>query len=241
MKIYIGFDDTDILGADRGTGKLVRWFEQKLPEECRMWGVIRHQLPKLNGIPYTSHNSSACMVVETEFPEIKDLLIQRAVEHILEYFMEGSDPGLCIATEDSPAVQALTDFGRLCCSRIVTQKEAMAAASLSHLSGHGGTNDGIIGAAAGVGLTLSGWSGRFVEFGRLRDYPDTAAVHEFEQNGIQVLSIDRNALVPWHDHAVETHGWVRPRLWGHGAVLPVTNISEGRWRVTGLKNNATDA
>jgi hypothetical protein len=241
MKIYIGFDDTDILGADRGTGKLVRWFEQKLPHGCRMWGVVRHQLPKLNGIPYTSHNSSACMVVETEFPEIKDLLIQRAADHIREFFIEGSDPGLCVAIEESPAATALMNFGRLCCSRIVTQKEAMAAVRPAHLSGHGGTNDGIIGAAAGVGLTLSGWSGRFVEFGRLRDYPDTARVRQFEENGIQVLSIDRNALVPWHDHVVETRGWVRPRLWGHGPVLPVTNISDGRWGVTGLKNSQTDA
>jgi tRNA(Ile2) C34 agmatinyltransferase TiaS len=237
MKIYIGFDDTDILGADRGTGKLVRWFEQKLPDECRMWGVIRHQLPKLNGIPFTSHNSSACMVVDTDFPETADLLIQKAADHIREYFIEGSDPGVCIITENSPASKALMNFGRLCCSRIVTQKEAMTAAYPSHLSAHGGTGDGIIGAAAGVGLTLSGWSGRFVEFGRLRDYPDTAKVRQFEENGIHVLSIDRNALVPWRDHEVETCGWVRPRLWGHRPVLPVTQISDVRWRVTGLKNS----
>jgi hypothetical protein len=31
MKLYIGFDDTDNRDADRGTGKLARWFEDSLP------------------------------------------------------------------------------------------------------------------------------------------------------------------------------------------------------------------
>ena len=105
----------------------------------------------------------------------------------------------------------------------------------------GGTNDGIIGAAAGVGLTLSGWSGRFVEFGRLRDYGEETLVSDFEKNGIRVLSIDRNALVPWHDHVIETGGWVRPRLWSFGPVLPVSRIGNTRWRVVGEKNQASIA
>ncbi len=28
MRVYIGFDDTDHIDADRGTGKLARWFER---------------------------------------------------------------------------------------------------------------------------------------------------------------------------------------------------------------------
>jgi len=236
MRIYIGFDDTDVLGSDRGTGKLARWFEKKLPEECRLWGVIRQQLPRFEGIPYTSNNSSACVVVDTDVPKMNELLIQKGIDHIRELYIEGSDPGLCVVTQESPAIPDLIEFGRACCSRIVTQKEAMAACHHSHLSGHGGTNDGIIGAAAGVGLTLSGWSGRFVEFGRLRDYPDDVPVHQFENNGIKVLSIDRNALVPWHDHIVETAAWVRPRLWGCGPVLPVTQVSDKRWLAVGKKN-----
>ncbi|MBT6339455.1 MAG: hypothetical protein HOJ48_09190 [Desulfobacula sp.] len=39
MRVYIGFDDTDNKNANRGTGKLARWFEKELPEGCRMWGV----------------------------------------------------------------------------------------------------------------------------------------------------------------------------------------------------------
>ena len=66
MRIYIGFDDTDVVGADRGTGKLARWFENKLPDGCHLWGVVRQQFPQDERIPFTANNSSACVVVDTE-------------------------------------------------------------------------------------------------------------------------------------------------------------------------------
>ena len=241
MRIYIGFDDTDVAGADRETGKLARWFENKLPKKCRLWGVIRHQLPQIEGILFTSNNSSACVVVDTDAPEMEDHLIEAATDHIHKLYVDGSNPGLCVVSQNSMAIEDLKDFGRLCCARIVTQKEAMEAARMVHLSGHGGTNAGIIGAAAGVGLTLSGWSGRFVEFGRLRAYGAEVLVSEFEKNGIRVLSTDQNALVPWQDHIVETGGWVRPRLWSFGPVLPVRHVGNTRWRVVGAKNTHANA
>lgn len=43
MRVYVGFDDTDHAEADRGTGKVARWFEDALPEGCRMEDVIRQQ------------------------------------------------------------------------------------------------------------------------------------------------------------------------------------------------------
>ena len=236
MRIYVGFDDTDVLGSDRGTGKLARWFEQKLPDSCRMWGVVRQQLPRMEGIPFTSHNSSACVVVDTDH-DLSEEMIRLASAHIQEHYIEGSDPGLCVVPENSPAISDLVQFGKVCCSRVVTQKEAMMAAGPAHLSGHGGTNDGIIGAAAGVGLTITGWSGRFVEFGRLRDCPDMVSVDWFEKKGIKVLSMDRNALVPWRDHKVETFGKIRPRLWGFGPVLPVIQKDHQTWQVVGMKKN----
>ena len=64
MRVYIGFDDTDNITADRGTGKLARWFENELPEGCRVEGVVRQQLLVDDRIPYTSHNSSACVMVD---------------------------------------------------------------------------------------------------------------------------------------------------------------------------------
>ena len=237
MRLYVGFDDTDVAGADRGTGKLARWFAHKLPAGVHLWGAVRQQLPVLEGIPYTSHNSSACLILELADPGGLGGIIELAAAHIREHFMEGSDPGVCVVPENSPAAGALMDFGRTACSRIVSQKEAMQAVGGEHLSGHGGTNDGIIGAAAGVGLTLSGWSGRFIEFNDLRRFGTEVAVGTLEASGIQVLSIDRNALVPGVEDLVDTRDWLRPRLWGFKPVLPVRSTGLGRWQSLGGKHN----
>ncbi len=236
MKVYIGFDDTDVVDADRGTGKLARWFADKLPEGVTLKGVVRQQLPVMDGIPFTSQNSSACLITDVADPGLVDNLIDLATDHIREHFMDGSDPGLCVVTEKSAHLSELMDFGRRACSRIVTQNEAMAAVNGAHLSGHGGTMDGIIGAAAGVGLTLSGWSGRFIEYNCLRDFGTNVSVAELEARGIRVLSIDRNALVPGQEDQVDTRDWLRPRLWGGGAVLPVENAGRGLWRSINTKN-----
>jgi tRNA(Ile2) C34 agmatinyltransferase TiaS len=237
MRIYIGFDDTDTITADRGTGKLARWFEEELPEGCRMQGVVRQQLLVDERIPYTSHNSSACVIVDAPDASWVTLLTARAIEHVKRHSLEGSDPGLCIACEGNGSLANLIAFGRACTSRIVTQKEALEAASKSHLSGHGGTNDGIIGAAAAVGLTASGWSGRFIEYGELRNFSDPIRVLELERSNIVVVSNDRDARVPAPEDIVHTKGWLRPRLWGKRAVLLVTPKEEGAWESTGERRN----
>jgi hypothetical protein len=235
MRIYIGFDDTDTVDSDRGTGKLARWFENELPKSCQLWGVVRQQLLLDDSIPYTTHNSSACAIVETSNTCSMDNLISRAVHHIEHHFIPGSDPGLCVASEDDPALSKLVLFGRTCAKRVVTQKEALQAAWGAHLSGHGGTNDGIIGAAAAVGLTAHGWGGRFIEFGRLRNFPNEVFVSDLEQAGIAVVSIERDAQVPGPKDLIHTKGWLRPRLWGGRPALPVTNQSNGHWEAVGEK------
>jgi hypothetical protein len=236
MRIYFGFDDTDTVESDRGTGKLARWFENELPEACHLIGVVRQQLLLNNSIPYTTHNSSACAIVETfNHCSIEDL-ISRAVHHIEHHFIVGSDPGLCIATEDNPALSKLIHFGRTCATKVVTQKEALQAAMGAHLSGHGGTNDGIIGAAAAVGLTAHGWGGRFIEFGRLRDFPKRVSVSELERSGISVVSVDRDSQIPAPEDVVETKGWLRPRLWGGKPGLPVIPKGINLWETLGEKN-----
>jgi hypothetical protein len=235
MRIYIGFDDTDTIDSDRGTGKLARWFEDKLPEACHLWGIVRQQLLLDGTIPYTTHNSSACAIVETSDSLTAKDLIPLAIDHIERHFIPGSDPGLCIVSENNSALETLIHFGRTCTKKVVTQKEALQAALGSHLSGHGGTNGGIIGAAAGVGLTAHGWSGRFIEFGRLRDFPEKVFVSGLERSGIIVVSIDRDAHVPAPEDVVDTKGWVRPRLWGGKAVLPVASKSKNLWETLGEK------
>lgn len=229
MKIYIGFDDTDNIDADVGTGKLARRFEAELPAGCSLRGVVRQQLLVDARIPYTSHNSSACLIVEIPEVSVVATIREKAIRHIEKESLSGSDPGLCIAWGNNGAFGPLLDLGRHCTERVVTQAEAMQAAAGFHLSGHGGTHDGIIGAAAAVGLTASGWSGRFIEFARLRELPGVVTVAELEERGMSVVSMDRDALFPRPDDRVDTKGWLRPRLLGHRAVVPVLPSGDGLW------------
>jgi hypothetical protein len=235
MMIYLAFDDTDTPDSERGTGKLARWFEDVIPLECRLKGVVRQQLLVDDSIPYTSHNSAACLVVEVPQPSFLEIIVELAVQHVQKYFLEGSDPGICAVIEGDSALNALATFGHDCTCKVVSQKEALRAACSIHLSGHGGTNDGIIGAAAAVGLTAAGWYGRFIEFGRLRELPDFMTVNQLEALGIRVISMDRDASIPKPDEVVITHNWVRPRLLGQKPVLPVASIGKGIWENIGKK------
>lgn len=237
MRVYIGFDDTDVLNASTGTGKLARCYEALIPKECSVWGVVRQQLLVDAAIPYTSHNSSACVVVDCPDASYLEPLRKAAITHIETMSLPGSDPGLCLAAGGDPSLPALLSFGPLCTSRIVSQRDAIRAAGGAHLSGHGGTNDGIIGAAAAVGLTASGWSGRFIEYSGLRDFPRHASISALGQKGIRVVSLDRDAMMPRPEDVVDTKGWLRPRLWGNAAVLPVKPAGAGRWESLGEKRN----
>ena len=230
MKVYLGFDDSDTPDSLYGTGKLARWFQHDMPQGCQCIGVVRQQLLVCDEISYTSHNSSACFIAELAEPDLLSETIERAAKHLQRYAMDGSDPGLCVAAECDPSAERLIDFGHFCTRAVATQKQALAAAKNVHLSGHGGTNDGIIGAAAAVGLTIYGWSGRFIEFGNLRDLPDQVSVCELNSMGIKVVSADRDAAVPAPNDAVLTNGWLRPRLLGNLPVLLVSLQENGQWQ-----------
>ena len=230
MKVYLGFDDTDTHDSAYGTGKLVRWFQGAMPEGCDCLGVVRQQLFVCDEIPYTSHNSAACLIAEMPEPDLLNEAIERAVNHLKKFAMDGSDPGLCVVTEFEPSIECLIDFGHFCTRAVSNQRQAIEAAKNVHLSGHGGTNDGIIGAAAAVGLTVSGWSGRFIEFGNLRNLADEVSVSELNNTGIEVIAMERDAGVPAPNDRVITNAWVRPRLLGHQAVLLVSPQGKGQWQ-----------
>jgi hypothetical protein len=234
MRFFVGIDDTDTLDAPRGTGKLARWLGQRLPAGCTTTGVVRQQLLVDPRIPYTSHNSSACLIVEAD-EGLQEQIIARAVDHLGEYFLAGSDPGLCVATEAQARSPLLMAFAKTCTEQCVTRDDARRVAAGIHLSAHGGTGDGIIGAVAAVGLTASGWYGRFIDFGRVRDLPQEVRVSRLAEEGIDVLSIDRDACIPAAGDRVLTFGWVRPRLMGGLAVLMVTPHADGVWENLGRK------
>jgi hypothetical protein len=235
MRIFLGFDDTDVIGAPIGTGRLVRMFGEHLPAGMRLWGVLRQQLLLDPAIPYTSHNSSACAVVDIEDPSQEEILVERAIAHIGQYASEGSDPGLCVVRGDGDAT-ALIDFALSCTFRVQTQGEACRAASESgaRLMGLGGTNDGVIGAVAAVGLTLYGWAGRFLEFNDLRGLPKPPTIRDIEAKGIRVMPLENEPCVLPAETVVETKGWISPRLWGGAATLPL-RWQDGAWRAIGKR------
>ncbi|TDB36974.1 MAG: hypothetical protein D9V44_10765 [Actinobacteria bacterium] len=245
-RIYVTFDDTDTLDCGRGTGKLARWFEDELPEGCVLWGVVRQQLLVHPDVPYTSHNSSACVVLDAPGADVVPTIIERAIAHLQRHAVDGSDPGLCVATDESPRLDVLLAFAERATREVLTQADAIEAASGAgvHLSAHGGTSDGIIGAAAGTGLTIDGWSGRFIEYGgarRLRDFPDIVRVGDLMSEGMVVLPVDRNVESAKPDDLVDSLGWLRPRLWGGRPAVPVLRTDPGRWQAIGRSSGKAKA
>lgn len=229
MRIFVGFDDTDTLDCGRGTGKLARWFTDKLPAGCSSLGVVRQQLLYSEEIPMTSHNSSLCVIVDAPDSSCTGMLTSIAIDHIREHFVEGSDPGLCVVASDNPVMPALATFGLRCTCEKVTLNEAIEVASGCHLSGHGGTNMGMIGAAAGAGLTWRGDSGRFVDWADIRELPRMTTVAELTERGISVISVNRHGEIPAPYEMVDNSGSLRPLLWGNRVILPVISTAPGLW------------
>ncbi len=163
MQILMGIDDTDNLESP-GTGHLAFRIAREL--EGRGWGncrfITRHQLLVHPEVPYTSHNSAMCFAAEIDGPRL-ETVIGHAAAVLSRESAAGSDPGLCVVEVDrliSP--EPLIAFGRKAKQSLVSMGEAyvLARATGVHLSEHGGSGQGVIGALAGAGLRLSGNDGR---------------------------------------------------------------------------------
>ncbi|MBI1918025.1 MAG: ABC transporter substrate-binding protein [Planctomycetes bacterium] len=165
--IHVGIDDTDTLDSP-GTNQLARALARRLATRCRTLLIVRHQLLSDPRIPCTSKNGSASLLLEPRGPLVLSDLVSELRAGMREGFVPGSDPGLCVA----PAVpDDIVAFGRRWQHEIVAQEEARALAHATglHLEGLGGTEGGVIGALAAVGLAATGDDGRVVQLG---DWPD---------------------------------------------------------------------
>lgn len=185
MQTFVCVDDTDNV-EEKSTGRLAQAIIDRIEEEgmgkCSF--ITRHQLYFHPAIPYTSHNSTMCFVVEHTdniYVPLRDL----AVDFLVNESAEGSDPGLCIAEmERLRDRELLINYGRRAKSEILTKKLAYETAERLgvHLSEHGGTGDGIIGALAGVGLRLTGNDGRIRGKITFPTLGDTLTVKEILDN-----------------------------------------------------------
>jgi hypothetical protein len=168
LMIYIGLDDTDN-PESRGTGRLAREIAGELSNDYPVLGVTRHQLLVDPRVPYTSHNSSAAILIDAPGMLPLEDVFERVRALMLADLIPGSDPGLCVATET--AARDLTSFGQRAKVELVSQAEArlLAQTNGALLAGLGGTQDGVIGAVSAVGLAASGQDGRYLLLGRSRD------------------------------------------------------------------------
>jgi len=211
MRYLIGIDDTDNLET-RGTGHRVRQLADWLAENhlAEPKGITRHQLLVDPQIPYTSHNSSACLsIVADDVDGVWDA----AREFLMLTSAPGSDVGLCIGDWDDINDEVLS-FGRRAKVEVLTMPEARQTASGSKIRCEGltGTGGGIIGALAGVGLHREGNDGRFLWLPGLRELKGKYPIEEViaKAHIERVCTLDKDELS--FEIVVDVGEWVRPVL-----------------------------
>lgn len=237
MRLLVCIDDTDNLESI-GTGKLAYQIIGVIEE--RGWGkcdvISRHQLYVHDEIPYTSHNSSMCFGVNLDGTSL-DHLINYAADFLTRESAAGSDPGLCVVIpEQLKEPGRLIEFGFRAKGTVLTKKEAYQLAGQLgvHLSEHGGTGGGVIGALAGTGLRLSGNDGRLrgrLQIGKINDEVSVGEVKSRTIVNI-VQSLEGQIL---NDHDLVRLGEkVKAVLMGGRVVMPVYPTCGGnggaRWQ-----------
>jgi hypothetical protein len=206
MQVLVCIDDTDNLDSI-GTGKLAYKIIGSIEE--RGWGrcdaITRHQLYVHPDIPYTSHNSSMCFGVELVESQLEGL-INYASDFLIRESAEGSDPGLCVTIPGRLSKpDLLVEFGMRAKGTVLTKEEAyrLAGQLNVHLSEHGGTGGGVIGALAGTGLRLSGNDGRFRGRLKIGNINDVVTVSDIKsQTGVHIVK-------SLNGHRLEDHDSIR--------------------------------
>jgi hypothetical protein len=165
----VGIDDTD-MPETAGTNQLALHLVRSLAADVEGYLILRHQLLDDPRVPYTSRNGSASIAMRARRPGLSVAdLAGRIGDLMLPWCPEGSDPGLCVVAGEVPDL--IRDFGRRCQHELVSQDDARALAARHgiHLEGLGGTEGGVIGALAAVGLLAGGDDGRVIHFGPVCD------------------------------------------------------------------------
>ncbi len=238
MKVLICIDDTDNLES-RGTGDLAEQLAAEI--QSRDWGhcefVTRHQLLVHPDVPYTSHNSSMCFEADIDAQHLTEL-VERAEAFLVEESAPGSDPGLAVAVPERLSdMTAVVDFGRQAKQEVLKKQDAydLAAALDIHLSEHGGTGHGVIGALAGIGLRASGNDGRIKGWFDIPNHNGVARVADilarFKLGGVrtmdgEILEKDDLVTIGKKPKAVYLNG--KPYL----LVSPAADEGTVRWQTS---------
>jgi len=231
MNLLIGIDDTDNKES-RGTGFIARQLVTEIIENslADVLGVTRHQHLFDPRIPYTSHNSSACIeLICNNFDAIKNW----TRKYLLRVAAIGSDVGLCIA-ERQTINKEIVKYAEKTKKDIVTQKMAkeIAAANNIYLEGLTGTFDGIIGSLGAVGLHASGNDGRFIWLkGKdLREINGTTTKGEL-LNSIAINDVvTENYTTIKENELILLGEWVRPILKNNKILLIVEEVKNEQFK-----------
>jgi hypothetical protein len=215
-------DDTDN-DESIGTGKLARWLGAHLHERGLIEGeqsVTRHQLLVHPDIPYTSHNSSAC--IEARGEADASALLDAAHDYLKLHWHEGANPGLCVVRADAvPA--ALVEIARSAKREVLQLAEFDAAVrdmELALWSG-GETGQGRIGACSGAALRSTGDDGRFIGLQGIRELEGRIRVKDIcARSGVEAVRLEGGDDLDG-EAVIETRDWVRPSLIDGRAVFVV--------------------
>ena len=233
QRLLIGIDDTDA-GESIGTGALAREVQMLLVRDFDVTslGVTRHQLLVHPDIPYTSHNSAACLCIEGGESAA---VVEAVTELLLHLFHPGADPGLCVGYVEQFG-DSVQSYGARAVTTIVTQREASNLAKQAGVTllGLGGTNDGIIGALAACGLRASGQDGRFISLSGIRELPPRVTIRELRRLTPIDDVVDETGSSLEDAVEFQTLGWVRPD-WRDNRIVLALRKEEGSYVVAGRK------
>jgi hypothetical protein len=235
--IYVGIDDTD-MPETPGTNQLAKALVALVADQfcCRF--ILRHQLFFDPRVPYTSKNGSASIHLEPIAGGDVDLssLIGRVKRRMLEWYVEGSDPGLCVTTSPVPA--EVVEWGRRCRQDLVRREDAERLAERLgiHLEGLGGTRGGMIGALAAVGLAALAEDGRVVMHGTWPDdLEGRVPAAAITARGIEIRHIQTGEPITPDEVDVGKH--MRPNIREGRVVLFVELVDEGDVRYRAVRLN----
>jgi len=234
MHYYIGIDDTDNLES-RGTGYRARQLGTMLEEAgiARLICITRHQLLVHKDIPYTSHNSSACLFMECD-PANESELTTFCRDFLLREAAPGSDAGLCIAAATA-INHGIENWGKNAKKIVLNKTLAHELARMNNIFLEGLTGDkiGVIGSLAAIGLRHAGNDGRVLWLPLLRETEGIFTSAELKNR----LTVDRittkEGTEIHNDDTIKADNWIRPVMRDNKITLIVEkteNHEEFKWQ-----------